>query len=223
MVRLLLLALAALTLGACNMVYSEKPLFTAAEAKAGPGLKPGIWIKRAPDCDVDLSRPVKEWPECAEPGRVGPRDIGDMKDASKRSNYILVPGEPHVMQFEVKLDKDAKTLFMFMGVEPLKRDEKGRIVEMRLWMVQCGPPPPKEAETGAPPPPENETEEERAARIEREAQAMISSGVTKEPLEGLTIEAGMCKAVDPAAVRRAVAASKAWDTDGPTILYWVKK
>lgn len=47
--RALLIVLAALGLSACNLVYSEKPLFSAADVRGAPRLRPGVWVKPKAD------------------------------------------------------------------------------------------------------------------------------------------------------------------------------
>ena len=62
---------AALLLGACNMVHSDHPLFTAADAAGAASFRPGVWADPDPGCDFDPNLPVKQWPDCAH-GDHGP-------------------------------------------------------------------------------------------------------------------------------------------------------
>jgi hypothetical protein len=226
MQRLLLLLAAALLLGGCNMVYAEKPIFTQADAAGAPQLRPGIWAKRVPNCKFDKTKPVEDWPECADPSLVSADHIGDPEDASKLVPYLLAAGDPRVMQLEVKPDTDKPFVWFFAGLKPLKSDRQGRIVEARTWMVLCGPPPPKPpekpADEAADEATAEETPEQASARIQADIDAQVAASVTHEPLPGLTIKDGMCVASEPGPVRNAVQASLAWDDGQPTVIYWVR-
>ncbi len=223
--RALLVLLAAALLGGCNMVVSETPLFFARDAEGAPPLRPGVWAQRKADCEFDSSKPVKEWPECAGGAVISAGYFGEPEGGDKKAPYVLAAGDPRVLQLEMK-EEDMKLMYFFAGLQPLKSDDRGRIIEARTWMVQCGPPPPPRPE-GAPEPepapaPENETAEEMEARLEREVEQAVSQGLTKELLPGLEAKGGMCIARDQGAVRNAAAKSLAWDEDPPSIIYWVR-
>jgi len=146
MKRTLLLAAAAISLGGCNLVYSETPLFTAADARGAPQFRPGVWAERKDGCEVDTSRPVDEWPECAGGAVITPTAIEEKDDKPTSTNYLLAGGDPQVMQLAVELDPKKPAIFMYAGVRPLERDPGGMIVEAELWIAQCGPPPPQPVE-----------------------------------------------------------------------------
>lgn len=60
---------ACLPLGACNVVVTKAPLFSKADESGAPPLRPGLWrMGSEPDCTVDESKPLIDWPKCA-PGR----------------------------------------------------------------------------------------------------------------------------------------------------------
>jgi hypothetical protein len=139
------LALAA-SLSACNLVITTEPTYTAADAAGAPALRDGLWVSVEKDCDVDLAKPATEWPECA--GWVAIKDgamtgVGDDGEAFKIP-FVLAAGDPRVMQIELQEKADGPRLFMYIAVKPVKRDAEGRIVEYTGWIVQCGPPPPKD-------------------------------------------------------------------------------
>ena len=68
--RLLVLLMSSLLFGACtNMVRSETPWFSPADAAGAPALREGVWAAGHPDCRFDPDRPLEQWPACAE-GRV---------------------------------------------------------------------------------------------------------------------------------------------------------
>jgi hypothetical protein len=68
--RMLALLVSSLLLSGCtNMVRSETPWFGPAEAASAPPLRDGVWAAVDPDCRFDASRPLEQWPGCAQ-GRV---------------------------------------------------------------------------------------------------------------------------------------------------------
>lgn len=53
-------------LSGCNVVVSEDPWFTGADAAPTPVLRDGLWLSAEPDCRVDETRPAERWPDCAD-------------------------------------------------------------------------------------------------------------------------------------------------------------
>ncbi|MBX7248115.1 MAG: hypothetical protein K1X35_03595 [Caulobacteraceae bacterium] len=222
MLRLLLLVVAALMLGGCNLVVSEHPMFAARDAVGSTQFRPGVWASRKPDCAFDAAKPLKDWPECAGGGVLTRDRLVDRDGKEKDSAYVLAGGEPRVMQFEFRGDDKGKVLYLFMGVEPLRLDDKGRIVEARLWLAQCGPMPPK-PDPAAKPAEDKPLADMTEDEIQRSMEAAIADTVTREPFEGLTVHDGMCTPRDQAAVRNAASRSLGiTEPDGITTLYWVR-
>ncbi len=196
----MILALA-VALGGCNMVYSERPLFTAADAVGAPPLRPGLWTTSDPKCRVDEARPVQRWPKCAEWGLVRATDVLEFKADAKpaawtSTEYVLASGDPRVLQ--TPFDDKNGSAFIYVALKPLRLDDQGRIVAFTTWTVLCGPPPP------APAP--NATDKRR---------------VTLEPLPGLEIKDDNCIAREPGPVRNAAKASQAWSATSQT-QHWVR-
>jgi hypothetical protein len=187
------LALAAL-LAACNLVYSERPLFTADDAKGAAPLRTGVWLELDPKCQFDRTQPVTRWPKCAEWILVRPRQILGLETKPRAwtaYDYVLAAGEPRVLQVAVPKsdDADGQLPFVYLGLEARRLDPQGRIIEYRQWTAQCGAPPPQDAKS--------------------------SRGLTQSPLPGLkpAPDAGHpddCLAASADAVRGAVSASTAW-------------
>lgn len=144
--RFLLLTAASLLLGGCNLVVAELPIFTAADTQGAPQLKPGVWLSRDPACEVDTTKPVAEWPACADPSIITADSIAGKGGPESAMPYILAGGDPQVLQMKIQMDPEKPALFMFAGLQVLRSDAQGRIVEARTWGVQCGPPPPAAAE-----------------------------------------------------------------------------
>ena len=126
---------AVLLLGGCNMVHTDHPLFTAADAVGAPTFRPGVWAAPDPHCDFDPNQPVKAWPQCAH---------GDsMLEAEKGVSMMLVPGAPMIIQFASNKPEAGSTApqdYFYVAIDPLRRDAAGRIVAMNSWAVACGPP-----------------------------------------------------------------------------------
>lgn len=139
------LAMAA-SLSACNLVITTEPTYTAADAAGAPPVKDGLWATVEKGCEVDLKKPATEWPECAnwivvKDGAM--TGVGDDGEPFKVP-FVLAAGDPRVMQIEMQEKADGPRLYIYLGVKPLKTDAQGRITEYTGWIVQCGPPPPKD-------------------------------------------------------------------------------
>lgn len=191
MVRRIVFLLAALTLlGGCNMVVTPTPMFGAGD-KAEPDLRNGVWLADSDDCEVDTRKPTRRWPDCAEwmiyrDGEVFFPDSGKASDDDGSVTALLASGTPRVWQLTVT-DAEGMQVNFFAGVEPVDLDSQGRIVRYRYWPALCGPSqagPTDEAETA-------------------------SDLVAKAPFPGLAMEGGGCVPADEAALRNAVAASRA--------------
>lgn len=146
MKRVLLLLAAAASLGGCNLVYSETPLFSAADARGAPQLRPGVWAEREEDCDFDSAKPVGEWPECAGGSVISAAQLTTTGEKPSSTAYVLTGGDPQVMQFALEMEPTKPVIYLYGGLRALKRDDRGRIVEAETWIAQCGPPPPKPVE-----------------------------------------------------------------------------
>ena len=196
--RIVLVIACALALGGCNFVFSRQPLFTEADARGAPKLRPGLWAKPDADCSFDAAKPFKEWPGCAGAMLVRPDRLDNPEGGDKSLRYLIAGGDPPIIQ--VPADDDPKRSgYVYGGIRITKRDSAGRVTELVSWIVQCGPPP------EAPGPGEK------------------PKYVTAQPLPGLVIDekAGMCIASDRDAVRRAAKASEAWRDKSPAA-FWVR-
>lgn len=196
---------AAAVLSACNIVVTETPMYAQADASGAPQLREGVWAMLEGDCKADVTADPSTWPECAEPVTIQDGKFsGKNKEGEEETlPYILAAGDPRVMQIEL-IEPDSKvTLYFYTGVEPLKVDDKGRITAFKAWMVQCGPPPAKDAK--------------RANGQPR--------FVSETPTEGMQVdpEETMCMPVDKAALARAAAASKGYEDDKGSRAIWARE
>jgi hypothetical protein len=130
--RLSLSVLGAAALSGCNLVTTENPMFTKADAIGAPPMRGGLWRLETRDCIVDETLPRDRWPACAksfvadgEPGQDGE-----------------VAGDPALLQAPLPLQTEggARTFYLYVAFQPLKRDAEGRVTTIRAWAVQCGPP-----------------------------------------------------------------------------------
>lgn len=214
-------------LGGCNVVMTDKPLFTAADASGAPPLRPGVWsFFREAGCKVDESQPFADWPNCSGGGIVRNGEIAGHKAGAppgelEREPVTIAGGDPRILQVQVKIDVTAGAEatasggaeasasatatspkdqpYGYAGLRPTKFDSEGRITAFRFWPVQCGPPPPKNAKG-----------EDTAA-------------ATLHPLPGLEMKPGdaVCTTASAAALRNAARASEAWD-DQHQESHWVR-
>ncbi len=207
-------------LGGCNLVLSEKPMFTAADAAGAPVLRDGVWAAPDKGCDFDQTKPIDQWPKCAGGDVVGGsvmRPIQRKDDdegfsgglSTDPSTFILAAGDPRVMQATITIEGrkgEKQTVYAYLGLEPLAYDAQGRIVKLDGWLVQCGPPPEEDDEPPA---------KDKPLKLE---DAMVA----RHPLPGLTVADGNCTPRDKAAVRNAAKASKAWKDPDQMPTYWVR-
>lgn len=184
--RRLLIALAALSLSACNAAISERPLFSARDARGATGLKPGLWAmieNTGQPCPFDAARPPSPWPGCAKPVMISADTIGDLSQGENVMAYVFAKGRPRILQVEMKDQGIAdEAVYAYLAVEPTPGS--GPVTEFTGWMVQCGPPGGGEGH---------------------------STGLTAHPLRGMTIRNHTCFASSARAIRSAAIPSREWD------------
>lgn len=193
---LVALLCAALLGGCANLVYSEGPLFTAADARGAPRFKPGVWVGEEPGCVVDTAKPLDQWGDCAEGWVMTRRGLAD-PSLFKGSSALLVAGDPMILQLATEPPAESNEHY-YSAIKALQTDRAGRITAFATWPVQCGPPP---------------------ASAGRDQPA---TGTTDSPLPGLEIRVRNCLARDAASVRFAARASEAW-TREPARARWVRR
>lgn len=212
--RIVLLLIALVSLGGCNMVMSEEPWFTEADAVGAPHLRDGLWIStNSEDCPVDKAQPPEQWPECAIAVRTQGNQWSALKGSSgedgrrtspgwEKVDALLVAGDPAIVQGKMTDDSDeVDPVYAYGVIRPTRRDDQGRIVEFMAGFVSCGPlPADKEDEDGL-------------------------ALVTKSPFAGIKIVDGDCVADNAEAVRNAARQSEAIFAEEPdrqTVFYWVR-
>jgi hypothetical protein len=201
--RQFLIVAGLLLLGACNMVVTKDPLFTAADAHP-PQLRQGVWQGLPADkpCHFDQTRAVARWPSCANAFLVTSDKLTSVDEDSAgkptRSSmaFVLAGGSPAVLQVYNQKDSDASEAaqdkgYVYLGLKPTKTDPQGRVTAFTAWSTLCGPPPPGGAKT-------SDGENARYGSL--------------TPLEGLTMdkEENNCTTTSQDALRAAAAASEAW-------------
>jgi hypothetical protein len=192
---------------ACNLVVSEEPWFDEADAVGVPAFRDGLWLTVAePNCQVDETLPAERWPDCAGAAYLRGSEwltmeweqVGKSKRARRRfvgwsaASGLVANGSPLIVQtmFEPQPEDEATSAissdpepdrpYVYLALQPTRRDETGRVTAFELWPVRCGPEP-----EGAKPGP-----------------------VTDRPFPGLTIVEYNCKAESVEAVRQAAMLSE---------------
>jgi len=196
--RLVLAIVALALLSGCNVVMTKDPLFTKADEAGAAPMRPGVWdTEPAPDCKVDESKPLTEWPSCASgfvvrgDGTAGSYKMQDGKPVWQSAPFIVAAGDPLVFQAQMTGslgDAAMPPVYVYAAVKPTKLDDQGRIVASVSWPVLCGPQPPKDA---------------------KGADGNQRSG-TLHPFAGLTMDASAndCTTTSQDAVRGAAGASR---------------
>jgi hypothetical protein len=185
MPRSFLLAAVGLALAGCNLVVTDAPLFKA-EAGA-PVIRPGVWRADVPGCEVDESLPQSKWPACA-----------DATPAFAQSTpWTLVSGDPDILQLPLRINpRQAAPIVAYAAFRPLKFDRSHRIISLKVWLVQCGPP----------------------------SSPGEMKGLTKQLLPGLRARPDIegCTATDAGVLRAAARASEAW-AQPPMTSHWARE
>ncbi|WP_310541202.1 hypothetical protein [Phenylobacterium sp.] len=151
MLRIVAVVWAALSLSACAVVSSDRPLFSPLDAAGAPILKPGLWAMPVGDCTFSMRGSALKWPDCANGAYVGPSAlVGGKRDTSgafsEALTYRMAVGDPAILQIEAPADRapgDPKVFYL--GVRPLASDGDGRVTKARLWLALCAKPPQTDA------------------------------------------------------------------------------
>jgi hypothetical protein len=205
-------------LAGCNLVVSEEPWFTAADAAPVPALRDGLWIQAEPGCRVDEARPAERWPECAnatfvrgderwtmrwEPVRRGRRFAGwepgdaELSDGLLIDNgdHLIVQDPPPAKEIGQVTEEGSREVYAYAAMRPILHDDQGNVTALEIWFVRCGPLP--EAD-------------ERRGRSRRDDDAeQAASYVTDRPFPGLTVVENDCVATSVEALRKAAVLSEA--------------
>jgi hypothetical protein len=210
----LLPILALLSLGGCNVVVTQTPMFTKADGAGGPGFRPGVWRgKPDPGCAFDEKSPLDNWPACANGALVDDdaitmvKTVNGERAVAARIGYVLTSGEPRILQLSVGGLPTGLGLslsgYFYGGVRSTKTDDQGRIIAYTTWFVACGPPPPQPAAGSSP------------NKI---------SFATLSPFPGLVMDkAGQnCTPNSVATLRNAAVESAKLPADSPSETRWVR-
>jgi hypothetical protein len=184
----------ALALGGCNLVISERPLFTKADTKDTPVMKAGLWGAVDPTCVFDAAQPLDSWPKCAG-GSAIPAGQGILHDKDG-NEFLLAAGDPMIAQVHFKPGGPIPPNYLYGALVPTAWDDQHQVIEVEAWLVECGPPRPVNADGDQP------------------------AGISLHPLPGLKIKDDNCIAETKAAVRKAAVANRAWQT--PQKTHWIR-
>ena len=208
----IVLILALLMVGGCNMVVTPTPMFTKADGAGAPGFRPGVWRGKADaNCVFDEASPLDSWPSCANGALVDGDAISVVNSGSReraaaaKIGYVLTVGDPRILQLSLAGLAPGMGLslsgYLYGGVRPTKVDDQGRITAYTTWFVSCGPPPPKATTS--------------AGKI---------SFATHSPFPGLVMDKDgeNCTASSVEALRNAAIASAKLPDDSPSETRWVR-
>lgn len=195
----LVLIVAALSLGGCNLVTSKTPLFTRADTVETPVFRAGLWASDDPTCRFDADKPKDEWPECAG-GKVIPAGQGVLQDEDG-GEILIAAGDPLIAQYRPPKG-DGPQRFVYGALRPTKTDAQGRVIGVEAWLIACGPPPPETKRSNLQNPPKPR------------------DFVTKHPLPGLKVDDANCLATAAKVVRNAATANLAWQK--PQATRWIR-
>ncbi|WP_340644192.1 hypothetical protein, partial [Phenylobacterium sp.] len=157
MLRIVAVFFAALSLSACAVVSSERPLFSPADTSGARVLKPGLWAMPVGDCKFSLRGSALKWPECANGAYVSSSAlVGGKRDASgafsDAVNYRLAAGDPGILQIEAPADREpGDPKVIYLGIRPLAADGDGRVTKARVWLALCAKPQSADGGNGARP------------------------------------------------------------------------
>jgi hypothetical protein len=197
----------------CNLVITHTPMFAAADSAGAPVPRPGLWRMEMGDkCQVDETRPLKEWPNCAGgmvlgAGTVSYFDTNGAAPVWKTEPLILAAGQPIVGQVTLNVSGDIKLTggaFIYVGIRPTRLDEAGRLTQFEFWPVQCGPP----------------TKDAGKYFTDRPAVGVKVEPITADPQLDKSL-GPVCTIGDPAVMRRVAAQSEAW-VDHKATGRWVR-
>ena len=154
--RIVALAAVLLGLSGCNVVVSEDPWFTVADAAPAPVLRDGLWLKGAPDCRFDDAKPAEQWPDCADGFFVrGDErwsmhwDDADVRGKRRRTFAGWEPADPFshglfvangdhlIVQFQTKEEPDlppsdaeageaGSRAYLYGAIRPHRLDDEGK-------------------------------------------------------------------------------------------------
>ena len=221
-------ALLALSLGACSVVSTERPMFSAADAKDAPVLKTGLWALPERGCKFKPRSAPEKWPDCVQAVEIRDGAIHDLKpeaDAQRKRQarvggeapmkYLIVPGDTPVMQVEVA--GGGAPAFFYLGLRPLASDVDGSITRARGWIALCKDPnaPPPAPVQALPPAKMVSKAGPRTGKGRRAAKVEPPPPPSNGLLPGLVAVPGAgCTAEAAGPIARAVAANEAWAFTG---------
>ena len=130
--RFVVITIAALALTACEVVESERPLFSG----GGPVPAEGLWALLPDDCSTPQTTAVHEWPSCATPFWVEGEQLTTLSPAPQRMTFVVAPGSPAILQVgasdaprEPGEEAYSYAGFRPRGASPFKAAD--------VWLVAC--------------------------------------------------------------------------------------
>jgi hypothetical protein len=110
-------------LAGCNMVMTERPMFTAADGAGAASIRSGVWRTDTVGCDVDETLTQDKWPKRANPS----------PGVADPPFWLQVAGEPALLQMPLSLPKAGvmTAFYLYAAYRPLKLDAQGRVISLK--------------------------------------------------------------------------------------------
>lgn len=185
-----MMLLAALWLGGCNMVMTDRPLLPTSNDPQ-PTFRHGIWESRTDGCRPRIAR-RGQVPDCPFRYLINGRGTwaqnaeGELELAPLFAAQTFAFFGPDEGLSQVPFGDSNETGYLYSGFEVTERGADGAITAMTTWSVLCGPVP--------------------APRRRRGVQAQQT--YTDAPWPGLTMRGYNCTTDDFQVVRRAAELSR---------------
>ncbi|WGM39245.1 hypothetical protein [Caulobacter sp. NIBR1757] len=198
--HLLLLVFGVLALGGCeNLVQTEQPILTSADAAPEWTVRPGIWtqgVARDAACPFEIARSVRNWPECADFIFVEKPALSKAFAAEGNDQeWLLAEADPGLYALQTTSSETESNIGLFF-VTREKQDATGAATRVGFGMLFCGP----EA-------PEGTTWPNREGRV-----------LTLEPFEGAILDGKNCRPDGKAGLFALVRANR--DAGAMSTLVW---
>ncbi|HEY6816720.1 MAG TPA: hypothetical protein VI168_14365 [Croceibacterium sp.] len=236
-----IVALAAILLGlsGCNLVVSEEPWFSEAEAQPKPRLRDGLWLAADPGCRVDEAKPAERWPDCASAsfvrgdetwtmdwetaeGRGRRRTFAGWKRDTPDDEMMFVANGDHLIaQGQSQVTPEGTLPAEIASASDMPAAPSYMYLAFRFQLGDDGKAIAMESwSVQCGPLPVERRSRGRRRQSEDDLPALPDGNVTDRPFPGLTVVDDNCTAESADAVRNASVLSEALGP--PTLMRWIR-
>lgn len=136
---LVVAAAAAMGLGGCALVGSEKPWFGPEDTRSAPKLRQGFWVSTRDDgCRARADRPLRLWRNCSillvREGEYLALGYDKRSWAWQPMALLLAGRDPTIVQW---LGDEESHGYGYAAMEPVGSDGEGRVTAVNLWVLTC--------------------------------------------------------------------------------------